>query len=118
MVKKRRREVDPLIAEIMDKYNIENVLDLQSIMKDLLKDGVSVLLDNEMDETLGFSKHQRSSNKINTRNGYNSKKVKTSLGEIDFDIPRDRNAEFNPQIIPKHSRDISEIDNKIISMYV
>lgn len=117
MAKKRRREVDPLIAEIMDKYNIENVLDLQSIMKDLLKDGVSVLLNSEMDETLGFSKHQRSSNKTNTRNGYNSKRVKTSLGEIDFDIPRDRNAEFDPQIIPKHSRDISEIDNKIISMY-
>ncbi|MEI6856801.1 MAG: hypothetical protein V5784_04725, partial [Psychrilyobacter sp.] len=61
MVKKRRREVDPLIAGIMDKYNIENVLDLQSIMKDLFKDGVSILLDSEMDETLGFSKHQRSS---------------------------------------------------------
>ena len=117
MAKKRRREIDPLISEIMDKYGVENIFDLQSIMKDLLKDGVSMLLDTEMEETLGFSKHQRTNNKNNARNGYNSKTVKTSLGEIDFDIPRDRNAEFDPQVIPKHSRDISEIDGKIISMY-
>ena len=82
MFKKRRREVDPLIAEIMDKYNIENVLNLQSIMKDLLKDGVSGLLDSEMDETLGFSRHQRSSNKSNTRNGYNSKRVPIKIPSI------------------------------------
>lgn len=117
MAKNRRREVNPLIAEIMDRHEVRNIVDLQSIMKDLLKEGVSMLLDSEMEETLGFSKHQRSSNKNNARNGYNSKKVKTSLGEIDFDIPRDRNADFDPQVIPKHSRDISEIDGKIISMY-
>lgn len=117
MAKNRRREVNPLVAEIMDKHDVRNIVDLQSIMKDLLKEGVSMLLDSEMEETLGFSKHQRSANKNNARNGYNSKKVKTSLGEIDFDIPRDRNADFDPQVIPKHSRDISEIDGKIISMY-
>lgn len=117
MAKNRRREVNPLVAEIMDKHDVRNIVDLQSIMKDLLKEGVSMLLDSEMEETLGFSKHQRSANKNNARNGYNSKRVKTSLGEIDFDIPRDRNADFDPQVIPKHSRDISEIDGKIISMY-
>ena len=117
MTKNRRREVNPLVAEIMGKHDVRNIVDLQSIMKDLLKEGVSMLLDSEMEETLGFSKHQRSANKNNARNGYNSKRVKTSLGEIDFDIPRDRNADFDPQVIPKHSRDISEIDGKIISMY-
>lgn len=117
MAKKKKREIDPLISEIMDKYGVENIFDLQSIMKDLLKDGVSMLLDTEMEETLGFSKHQRSPNKNNSRNGHKSKNVKTSLGEIEFQIPRDRNGEFDPQVIPKYSRDISEIDDKIISMY-
>ena len=117
MAKKKRRELDPLIFELMNKYDVSNILDLQSLMKDLLKDGVSILLDGEMDETLGYSKNQRSSNKTNSRNGYNSKSVKTSFGNVEFDIPRDRNAEFDPQVIPKHSRDISDIDDKIISMF-
>lgn len=117
MAKKNKREIDPLISEIMDKYGVENIFDLQSIMKDLLKDGVSMLLDTKIEETLGFSKHQRSPNKNNARNGHNSKNVKTSLGEIEFQIPRDRNGEFDPQVIPKYSRGISEVDDKIISMY-
>ncbi|WP_373877237.1 transposase [Propionigenium maris] len=52
----------------------------------------------------------------NSRNGYNNKRVKACIGEVDLDIPRDPKGTFEPQVIPKYSRDISDIEDKIISM--
>ncbi|WP_320048153.1 transposase [uncultured Ilyobacter sp.] len=74
-------------------------------------------LEGELDETLGYSKYERANKTENSRNGYNQKKVKTSLGEVELDIPRDREGSFEPAVIPKYSRDISDIEDKIISMY-
>ncbi len=68
-----------------------------------------------MDETLGYSKYERSHVAENSRNGYNDKKVKTSLGEVELDILRDRKGTFEPQVVPKYSRDISDIESKIIN---
>ncbi|MGL5761503.1 MAG: IS256 family transposase, partial [Cetobacterium sp.] len=56
-------------------------------------------------------------NTTNSRNGYNSKQVNTSLGKVQVDIPRDREGQFEPTVVPKYSRDISDIEDKIISMY-
>lgn len=84
MAKKNKREIDPLISEIMDKYGVENIFDLQSIMKDLLKDGVSMLLDTEMEETLGFSKHQRSPNKNMLEMDITLKMLKLLLVKLNF----------------------------------
>ncbi len=70
-----------------------------------------------MDKTLGYSKHERNDATDNSRNGYNDKKVKTSLWEVELDIPRNRKGTFEPQVISKYSRDISDIEDKIISMY-
>lgn len=113
---KKAKNINPLVKKIFEENDIENISDAQNIMKDMFKDMVSLMLESEMDETLGYSKYGRNTNK-NSRNGNNSKKVKTSLGQIELDIPRDRNGEFEPQIVPKYSRDISDIEDKIISMY-
>ena len=53
----------------------------------------------------------------NARNGYKSKTLKSNYGEVPIKVPQDRNSDFNPKVVPKHKRDISEIEGKIISMY-
>ena len=114
---RKSRNVNPLVKRIFEENDINNIAEAQSVMKDMFKDMVSLMLEAEMDETLGYSKHERAAKSDNFRNGYNDKKVKTSLGEIELDIPRDRKGTFKPQIVPKYSRDISDIEDKIISMY-
>ena len=67
---------------------------------------------------LGYDHHERTpESKGNSRNGYSKKTIKTSQGETEIKVPRDRNGSFEPQIVPKYKRDISEIEDKIIAMY-
>ncbi|WP_152978260.1 IS256 family transposase, partial [Caloramator mitchellensis] len=67
---------------------------------------------------LGYEKYEKKDKDIsNSRNGYSSKTVKTQFGEMELNIPRDRDGEFEPIIVPKHKRDISGIEEKIISLY-
>ena len=114
---RKSRNVNPLVKRIFEENDINNIAEAQSVMKDMFKDMVSLMLEAEMDETLGYSKHERVDESDNSRNGYNDKKVKTSLGEVELDIPRDRKGTFEPQVVPKYSRDISDIEENIISMY-
>jgi putative transposase len=87
-------------------------------LKDLLGDTIQNMLEAELDEHLGYEKYESTEEaKSNYRNGYTSKTLKSSVGQVEIDIPRDRNAEFEPKIVPKYKRDISEIENKIIAMY-
>ena len=75
------------------------------------------MLNSEFDEHMGYDKYDQKTDKTNYRNGTSKKTVKTSQGNIDLDIPRDRNSSFDPAIIEKHNRDISDVDNKIINLY-
>lgn len=116
MAKKLNSE-NPLVKHLIQENNIKTAADAQFLLKNLFKDMVNVLLEAELDETLGYEKYERSENADNSRNGYNKKNVNTSLGKIQLNIPRDRNGEHEPIVIPKHSRDISDMEEKIISMY-
>ena len=69
-----------------------------------------------MDEHLGYSKSERSDND-DYRNGYKSKRVNSSYGSMEIDVPQDRKSTFEPQVVKKRQKDISDIDQKIISMY-
>ena len=76
------------------------------------------MLQGEMDSRLGYESNDHGyKDTDNRRNGYTSKNVKTSYGEIPIEVPRDREATFEPQIIPKRTRDISDIEYKVIAMY-
>ena len=91
---------------------------MQEALKDLLGDTIQNMLEAELDEHLGYEKYESTEEaKSNYRNGYTSKTLKSSVGQVEIDIPRDRNAEFEPKIVPRYKRDISEIENKIIAMY-
>lgn len=76
------------------------------------------MLEAELDEHLGYERYEPTEEpKSNYRNGHTSKTLKSSVGPVEIDVPRDRNSEFEPKVIPKHKRDISDIENKIIAMY-
>ncbi|WP_336514775.1 IS256 family transposase [Pollutibacter soli] len=93
--------------------------DFQSFFSELYKQGVEEMLKAELDEHLGYEKHSKEGhNTGNSRNGSYSKKVKTeSLGDLVLNIPRDRNSDFEPQLIPKGSRMSDKLEEAIISMY-
>lgn len=113
----KKTKISELTKELMEKEGVKDVAGLQSILKDMLKQGVENLLSSELEEELGYEKHDRNTEKDNYRNGYSKKTVRSDLGEIDLSIPRDRNNDFEPELVPKHTRDISAIENKVISMY-
>ena len=106
-----------LIKEIVRKGNFKSAADIQEALKDLMKEFIQESLEAELDNQLGYEKYGKKEDSDNSRNGYSKKKVKSSFGEIELDIPRDRNSEFQPKIVPKYSRDISNIEEKVISMY-
>ena len=94
------------------------VEDIQNMIKALFKDTVQVVLETEMDEHLGYEKHSvKGNNSGNSRNGYSKKSIKTNYGVTKLDIPRDRNGQFEPQIIKKHQLMANGIDEQVIAMY-
>lgn len=106
-----------IVKYIIEEYGVTSPTDITNALKDLLGETLQEMMDAEFDDHMGYEKYDQHTNKTNYRNGTSSKTVKTSQGNIKVDIPRDRNAEFNPMIIEKHSRDISDVDNKIINLY-
>ena len=108
-----------IIGQLIEEYNIKDGKDIQEALKDLLGGTIQEMLESELEAELGYSKSERTEEaKENYRNGYKTKTVKTSMaGEIELAIPQERNGEFEPKIVPKHSRDISGIEQKIIAMY-
>jgi len=76
------------------------------------------MLEAELATNLGYEKYEKKDKETtNSRNGYSQKTVKTQFGGMELNIPRDREGEFEPIIVPKHKRDISGIEEKIISLY-
>lgn len=113
----KNSKINELTKELLKQENVTDVADLQSILKDMLKKGVETLLEGELDEELGYEKYDRNQDKDNYRNGHSSKRVRSDLGEIELNIPRDRNNDYDPELVPKHTKDISMIEDKVISMY-
>lgn len=95
---------------MITENNISNVGDVYTFLKDSFKDVLQEMLEVEMDVSLGYSKNETPPiDNDNKRNGYTTKTVKSHYGEFPIEIPRDRNGEFEPQIVPKYKRDISGI---------
>ena len=76
------------------------------------------MLETELDEELGYEKHEKTEEpKTNYRNGHKPKTLKSTMGEIEIAVPQDRNSEFEPKIVAKHKTNISDIEQKVINMY-
>ena len=105
-----------IIQQLLQEYDIETAEDIQDALKDLLGGTIKEMMEAEMDAHLGYQKSERSDSD-DYRNGYKSKRVNSSYGSMDIDVPQDRKSTFEPQIVKKRQKDISDIDQKIISMY-
>ena len=90
--------------------------ELNGFLKELQKRGIEKMFEGELDGHLDYEKHQRSKGG-NSRNGHAKKKVGTSFGESDIQVPRDRDASFNPMIVPKRGNMVDGIENVIVSLY-
>lgn len=105
-----------IIQALLEEYDIKSAEDIQDALKDLLGGTIQSMLEAEMDEHLGYQPYERSDNS-NARNGRKSKSIRSKYGEMEIDVPQDRDSSFEPQIVRKHQKDISNIEDKIISMY-
>ena len=90
--------------------------ELNDFLKQIQKRGIEKMLEGELDGHLRYDKNQKSNNS-NARNGYSEKKVRTSMGESSIQIPRDREASFNPMIVPKRKSMVDGLENIIVSFY-
>lgn len=115
----RRRKLSEgkknIIAELIEEYDIKTANDIQEALKDLLGGTIQEMLEAELDNHLGYGSYERSSNP-DYRNGTKPKKLHSSYGEIPIDVPQDRDGDFEPKIVPKRKKDISEIEQKVISL--
>mgnify|MGYP003166106785 FL=1 len=105
-----------IISALMDEYEIKTAEDIQDALKDLLGGTIRSMMESEMTNHLGYPKSARSHSE-NCRNGSKTKTVRSKYGEFEVDVPKDRNGTFEPQIVKNRQKDISRIDDKIISMY-
>ncbi len=106
-----------ILKLLQENYDINTAQDLSSALKDMFKGALQEMMNAEFDSSMGYSKYDKKSEKTNYRNGTTKKKLKSEFGEFEFETPRDRNGEFEPQIVPKNTRDVSGIEDKIISLY-
>jgi len=107
------------IRELLQESNIVSMADIQELFKETIAEFMENGLDAELDEELGYSRYDyKNKDTDNSRNGHSSKTLKTSFGEVDIDVPRDRKGEFDPVILKKNQTSITQdVEEKILSMY-
>ena len=107
-----------LNKELENCRTMDDLTGKNGLVQKLIGSMVEQMVEQEMDDHLGYSKHSREGrNSGNSRNGKISKTVHSSYGDVDLDLPRDRNGEFDPKLVKKRQKSISSFDDKIISMY-
>jgi len=107
---------DKTIKELAQECH--TVDDVHEMLKGLFKDTLQAIFEAEMENHLGYQKHSvEGNNSGNSRNGYSQKTIQTRLGKTELRIPRDRNAEFEPQIIKKYETTSNQLEDQIIAMY-
>ena len=110
--------LEKIAKEMIKSGDVKTAFDVEEKLRKSFGKIIKSMLEAEMDEHLGNEKYKHEEDKQNNyRNGYSKKKVKSNMGEIELEIPRDRKAEFEPVVVPKHSRDISRLETQIIELY-
>ena len=117
--KDKHSETGRAIAKaILEQYKPTNREEMQDALKDIFGPMFEAMLQGEMDDHLGYESNDRGAKGTdNRRNGYTDKTIKTTMGDVSIRTPRDRDASFDPQLIPKRSKDVSGIEDKVLAMY-
>jgi len=111
------------IQEFIREQNFTSTTDIMEAIKDMFRDVLQEVMEAELDTELGYGKQARRLDpeteemSKNYRNGYSKKTIKTQLGKVQLNVPRDRNGVYEPQIIGKYSRNADGMEEKIISLY-
>lgn len=111
------------MREYVNSQNFSSTNEVMAAMKEMFKDVLQQVMETELDNKLGYEKSERTSDNAETaesknyRNGYSQKTIKSQLGEVQVKIPRDRNGEYEPQIIEKYNRNADGMEEKILSLY-
>lgn len=116
-MKEKNNNGKEILKLLQENYELNTAQDLSSALKNMFKDALQEMMNAEFDNSMGYSKYDKTSEKTNYRNGTTKKNLKSEFGEFEFETPRDRNGEFEPKIVPKNTRDVSGIEDKIISLY-
>jgi transposase-like protein len=112
------RKENSKLKELIAEYGIKDMNDVHEFVKMLTAETIQAALDAELDNQLGYSKYDyKNKQTTNSRNGHSIKTVQGSMGEMELQIPRDRDGEFEPQLVKKHQTDISSIEDKVIFLY-
>ena len=115
---KRDPKTVAIANAILEQYNCQTVEDMQDAIKDIFGPIFEAMLQGEMDSHLGYGPNDHGPKSTsNRRNGYGRKTLKTTNGDVPVNVPRDREATFEPLSIPKRTRDVSGIEDKVLSMY-
>ena len=117
MARKRRLNENKknIIASLIEEYDIQTAADVQEALKDLLGGIIQEMMEAELDNHLGYESYERSDNP-DYRNGTKSKTLRSTVGEIPIAVPKDRDGDFEPKVVPKYKKDISDIESKVISL--
>ena len=116
-MKEKNTNGKKILRLLQENYELNTAQDLSSALKNMFKDALQEMMNAEFDNSMGYSKYDKKTDKTNYRNGSTKKNLKSEFGEFEFETPRDRNGEFEPKIVPKNTRDVSGIEDKIISLY-
>ena len=115
---KRNPAAVALAQKIIEEYDPKTVEDMDDALKEIFGPLFESMLKGEMNHHLGYENNDKGPKKTqNRRNGYGSKILKTTRGEVEIEVPRDRDGTFEPQIVPKRTKDVSAIENKVLAMY-
>ena len=112
-----------MLKAYVDSQKFSSTTEIMNAMKEMFRDVLQQVMESELDRELGYEKSQRTSDPTvenkgrNYRNGYSKKTVKTQLGAVEVKVPRDRNGEYEPQIISKYSRNAEGMEEKILALY-
>lgn len=112
-----------LMKEFVNNQKFTSTSEIMEAMKDMFRDALQQVMESELDDSLGYEKSERLSSDSeksmskNYRNGYSQKTIKTQLGEVNVKVPRDRNGEYEPQIVGKYDRNAEGMEEKILGLY-
>ena len=114
-----RQAMREFIGGYLKEHPVKDGTDVNAMMREMMSIVLEEALDGELEEELGYSRYDyKNKDTKNSRNGHSKKTMHTSYGDMELNIPRDRNAEFEPQIIQKHQNTLTQdMENKILSMY-
>lgn len=102
-----------IIHQLLDEYDIQSAEDIQEALKDLLSGTIKEMREAEMDDHLGYEKSQRSDSD-DYRNGYKTKRVNSSYGAMEIEVSQDRRSSFEPKVVQKRQKDISDVTDKLL----